>query len=153
MKIKYVFAFSNSFLKIDLNQMLRILEFLPVNFVHFLKIRLTFNIFYCFWIFVNKLFTYLTCAYLKSKRCFNVKSSTYFFHMNTHILADFQIFKKMICSWRYFKDTCSELFLIFVEKYLRWSLILRKLQYVELHFFRTKCSTKYISQEFTKIST
>ena len=29
--------------------------------------------------FVNKLFTYLTCAYSKSKRCFNVKSSTYYF--------------------------------------------------------------------------
>ena len=27
----------------------------------------------------------------KSKRCFNVKSSTYYFHMKTKILADFQI--------------------------------------------------------------
>ena len=41
--------------------------------------------------FVNKLFTYLTCAYLrKSKRCFNVKSSTYYFHVKTKISADFQ---------------------------------------------------------------
>ena len=40
--------------------------------------------------FVNKIFTYLTCAYL-SKTCFNVKSSTYYFHMKTKILADFQI--------------------------------------------------------------
>ena len=41
--------------------------------------------------FVNKLFTYLTCAYLrKSKRCFNVKSSTYYFHVQTKISADFQ---------------------------------------------------------------
>ena len=27
----------------------------------------------------------------KSKRCFNLKSSTYYFHMKTKILADFQI--------------------------------------------------------------
>ena len=41
--------------------------------------------------FVKKLFTCLTCAYLKSKRCFNVKSSIYYFCMKTKILADFQI--------------------------------------------------------------
>ena len=38
----------------------------PRKIVNFLKSRLTFNIFYCFWIFVNKLFTYFTCAYLKT---------------------------------------------------------------------------------------
>ena len=32
---------------------------------------------------VNKLFTYLTCAYLKT--------STYYVHMRTKILADFQV--------------------------------------------------------------
>ena len=49
--------------------------------------------------FVNKLFAYLTCAYLtfayhtctKSKTCFNAKSSRYYLHMKTNILADFQI--------------------------------------------------------------
>ena len=41
--------------------------------------------------FVNKLFTYLMSAYLKSKRCFNVKSSTCYFHKKTKILVDFQI--------------------------------------------------------------
>ena len=41
--------------------------------------------------FVKKLFTYLTRAYLKSKRCFNVKYSIYYFYMKTKILADFQI--------------------------------------------------------------
>ena len=36
--------------------------------------------------FVNKL------AHIsKSKRCSNVKSSTYYFHIKTKILADFQI--------------------------------------------------------------
>ena len=34
--------------------------------------------------FVNKLFTYLTC--------FNLKSSTCYFHVKTKILADFQIY-------------------------------------------------------------
>ena len=33
--------------------------------------------------FVNKLFAYLTCAYLKKKRCFDVKSSTYYFPIKT----------------------------------------------------------------------
>ena len=42
--------------------------------------------------FVNKLFTYLTAHILKSKRCFNAKSLTHYFHMKTkNILADFQI--------------------------------------------------------------
>ena len=39
---------------------------------------------------VNKLFTYLQCVFL-NKRCFNVKSSTYYFHMKTKKLVDFQI--------------------------------------------------------------
>ena len=62
---------------------------LPMKFVNFLKSRTIFNIFYCFWMFVNKLFTYLRCAYLR--KCFNVKSSTRYFNMKTKILADFQI--------------------------------------------------------------
>ena len=41
--------------------------------------------------FANKLFTYLMCVISKSKRCFKVKSSTYYFHMKTKMLADFQI--------------------------------------------------------------
>ena len=41
--------------------------------------------------FVNKFHTYVTCAYLKNKSCFNVKCSTCCFHMKTKILADFQI--------------------------------------------------------------
>ena len=41
--------------------------------------------------FVNKFFTCITCAYLKKGNVFNVKSSAYYFHMKTKILADFQI--------------------------------------------------------------
>ena len=37
--------------------------------------------------FVNKLFSHIS----KSKRCFNVICSTYYFHMKTRVLADFQI--------------------------------------------------------------
>ena len=37
--------------------------------------------FYCFWMFVNKLFTYLTPHISKSERCFTVKSSTHCFYM------------------------------------------------------------------------
>ena len=41
--------------------------------------------------FVNKLFTYSRALILKHKRFFNVKSSTYCFHVKTKILGDFQI--------------------------------------------------------------
>ena len=34
---------------------------------------------------------YITCAYLKIKRYFNVKSSTFYFQVKTKILVDFQI--------------------------------------------------------------
>ena len=47
---------------------LRILQLITREFrkfVNFLKIRLIFNIFYCFWMFLNKTFPYLTWAYLK----------------------------------------------------------------------------------------
>ena len=44
--------------------------------------------------FVNKLFTISRAHTSKSKNCFNVKSSTYCFHMKTKILADFQIYMK-----------------------------------------------------------
>ena len=36
--------------------------------------------------FVNKLFTYLRALISKSKRCFNVKPSAYYFLMKTKIL-------------------------------------------------------------------
>ena len=42
--------------------------------------------------FINKLFTHLTCAYLKSKSCFIAKFLTYYFYMKTNILTDFQIY-------------------------------------------------------------
>ena len=41
--------------------------------------------------YINKLFTCLSAHISKSKRCVNVKSSKYFFHMKTKTLADFKI--------------------------------------------------------------
>ena len=41
--------------------------------------------------FINKLFTHLTCAYLKDKSCFIAKFLTYYFYMKTNMLTDFQI--------------------------------------------------------------
>ena len=40
--------------------------------------------------FVNKLFTCPREHISKSKRCFNVKSSIYYFHRKRKILTDFQ---------------------------------------------------------------
>ena len=45
---------------------LGILELFACEAVKFLlKSRLIFILFYCFWMFANKFFTYLMCAYLK----------------------------------------------------------------------------------------
>ena len=52
--------------------------------------------------FVNKLFTHLTWAYLRKKRCLNVKSSTYYFHVKTKVLADFQTCISVPLRYRYF---------------------------------------------------
>ena len=61
---------------------LRILELFTCKFVNFLKSGLIFNISYSFWM----------CTHLKKiKGCFNGKSPTYYFHIRTKILADFQI--------------------------------------------------------------
>ena len=47
--------------------------------------------FYCFWMFVNKHFTYFAGPYLKKQKWFIVRVSSSYFHMKTKILADFQI--------------------------------------------------------------
>ena len=73
------------------------MSYLPIKILNFLKSRLIFNIFYCFWMFVNKIFSRAHIS--KSKRCFNVKSSTYYFHIKTKILADFQICNTVILMY------------------------------------------------------
>ena len=72
-------SYVNNTLKILLSESYKISSYFPVEFVNLFKIRLIFIAFYCFRMFLNKPFTYLTCAYLKTcrKRCFNGKSLTY----------------------------------------------------------------------------
>ena len=67
-------------------------SYLPLNFVNFLKTGLIFNIFNCFWMLLNKLYTYLTCAYLK--KFFDLKSWTCHFQIKAKILADFEIWTR-----------------------------------------------------------
>ena len=62
-----------------------------MNFVNFLKSRLIFNIFYCFWVFVNSVNNISRTHISKSKRGFDVKFSAYYFNTKTKILVDFQI--------------------------------------------------------------
>ena len=69
---------------------LRILKLFPVKFANFLKIRLIFNI-YCFLMFINNFSHISRVRISKNKKCFNVKSLTYYFHKKTKILAYFQI--------------------------------------------------------------
>ena len=72
-------SYKNNTLKISYKN--NILRYFPMKFVNFLKSRLIFNICYCFWMFINKLFTYAHIS--ESKRCFNMKSSTYCFNMKS----------------------------------------------------------------------
>ena len=62
-----------------------------MNSAFFLKIRLIFNIFYCFRMFVNKHFTYSGVHISQSKRCYNVIPSVHYFLVKTKLLTDFQI--------------------------------------------------------------
>ena len=66
---------------------------MPKNFVDFLKGRLIFILFYCFWIFVKKLFTCSRAQISKRKRCFNVKFSIYIFMWRRRY---WQIFKSAL---------------------------------------------------------
>ena len=78
-------------------------SYLPVKFINFLKSRLIFNMFYCFWMFVNKI---SRAHFSKCKRCFNVKSSTYYYFLvKTNILADFQVCISVpLISWSKIKN-------------------------------------------------
>ena len=93
-KSPYMFAFIQK--QYPENLAFLVLTFLELfalegKFVNFLTSRLIFNIFYCFWMFLNKLFTYLSAHISESKRCLNVKSLAYSFHMKTKISGKFQI--------------------------------------------------------------
>ena len=82
---------------------------MPVKFVNFSKSRLIFNIL----LFLNvckQTFHTSRAHILKIKRCFNAKSSTYYFHMKTKILADFQIcISVTLIKWNHPKLTWGDL--------------------------------------------
>ena len=70
--------------------------------------------------FVNKRFTYITCAYLKSKRCFNVKSSTYYFHMKTSYRSNHpRMFYKKCVMKNFAKYTGKHLYQSLFQKSCR----------------------------------
>ena len=75
--------------------------------------------------FVNKLFTYLRAHISKSKRCFNVKFSTYYFHMKRKILTDFQICISVPLSVIAFKDI-GQFSIPRVEKNMLYCLTVNK---------------------------
>ena len=81
----------NNTLKISHSQSEKFSSYLLVKFVNSLKSRLIFNIFCCFWVFVTNSSHISRVHISKIKSCFNLKFSTYYFHMKTKILSDFQI--------------------------------------------------------------
>ena len=70
--------------------------------------------------------------FIQSKRCFNVKSSTYYFHMKTKILADFQICISVSQNFSMFWQKLGLLETI-VNKCSIFSLIFSLHQYVCKH--------------------
>ena len=73
-----------------------------MKFVNFLKSRLIFNKFHCF--------SHISRAHIvKSKRCSKVKSSTYYFHKNTKIWADFQVCIRAPLKKKHFVNFCVTL--------------------------------------------
>ena len=90
-------------------------NYFPVKFVNFLKSRIILNLFYCFWMFVNT-FPHVSRAHIsKSKRCFNVKSSAYYFHMTTIIMADFQICISLPLIYFHFTQTPNCIYIHFLS--------------------------------------
>ena len=62
----------------------------PVNFEYFFKSRLIFNVFHCFYMFVNKHFAYLKWAYLKKwMKCVIMRN---LLNIKTNVLQDFHIY-------------------------------------------------------------
>ena len=85
--------------------------------------------------FVNKLFIYLTWAYLILYGLFNAKFSAYFFHIKAKILADFQ--------------TCISVPLVYMVKdmgkdFRKWEtlkVLLIKLMLVDINVVLVRCLT------------
>ena len=79
----------------------------------------------------------------KSKRCFIVKSSTYYFHMKTKILADFQIcisvpFKCSFSVWRKYFQMNSIIFIRSLTELIDMSCLLSKVKLRNIENFLIK---------------
>ena len=72
----------NNTLKISGSYSKEFSSYSPVKFVFFLKSRLLFNVFYCFCMFVNKLFQSLRVTNSRILRIKNAKLSRYYFDIN-----------------------------------------------------------------------
>ena len=122
------------------------MSYLSVKFVSFLKSRLIFNAFFCFWMFLTN-FQYISRKHIsKSKRFFNVKSSTYYFHMETGILTDFHIcisvpltLKQIFCKTKTFFKKLEYRFLVettkIENKNFRSKLLCQKPMLRQIHSF------------------
>ena len=100
---------------------LRIFELLTREVVNFLKSRLIFNI-------LSLNVCKQTFQISQVKRCFNVKSSTYYFHLKTKILADVHI-------------CISALLYVEINLRLEISLILKSGTRINLELFHPCIST------------
>ena len=85
-------------------------SYLPVKFVNVLKSRRIFNIFYCFWIFVHKL---SPAPISKSKRCFNVKSSIYYFYMEEEDIDRFS--NQHECTFKSYGSSFTLFFILDIK--------------------------------------
>ena len=116
-----------------------------MKFVNFLKSRLICNIFYCCWMFVNKLFTYLTCAYLKEQKGFQCEifhilrrywqifksALVYLSHLSSkkkvsldNILFNiFWVYKRKPLFWKHPREL--EMNNLFVELFKKWLISLK----------------------------
>ena len=85
----------------------------------FLKIRLIFNVFYCFRMFVNKHFTILGRECI-SQKCYDVIPSVHYFYVKTKMLVDFQIWISLSLKRFYYKlSACVSQSLFTVSMVLR----------------------------------
>ena len=96
---------------------------LPVKFVNFLKSRLIFMLLYCFWMFVNKLFSISRGHISKHNRWFSVKSWTYYFYVKTKMLTNFQICITCILLTSFYP-------LLFVQSLASFKALLSRLSFL-----------------------
>ena len=84
-------TYKNKTLKISRNRFSEFLSLFHTVYVNFSKNWLIFILFYCFCMLVKN-FSHISGAHTSErKRCFNIKSSTYYFHVKTKMLENFHI--------------------------------------------------------------